>query len=1300
MYLKALEVSNFKSFRGDVTIPLERGFTAITGPNGSGKSNCGDAIQFVLGPRSNKTIRAQNSKDLIFNGGNNHNAARSCNVTLVFANPTLDNGRRRLPINMDEVRMSRSIRLTKSGNVVTNYELNGEESTQKSFHRILGAANARPDGYNIVLQGDVTSLAKMTAKERRKVLDSVAGVTLYDDEIRKADRQKDSVDDYIERIKLLEDNQKSRLKELKKQKDLAVKVKHLVEELSAARVISFQASYASQLAEKQYQVNEQARYLEEANNLDTQVREGSKILLSLDDKIGELQKQIEMLTGGNSEGLNKTIFDLHLKIDTNKDKIADAESKDLEDKAELEELTKHLASAQIALQEFVDNLASAKADLAGSKISLQEAQSEESAVQEIMESSGDETSKLSQQLTKLLGELELATEALEGAQNEVNKTAVQAEVISEQLAKAQEVAEDNRLSLGELELQGEELTGEGSGVDRSKLSKDLINAQRSEEKLVEESQLIEGKLREAERSRERLRSEMENSSGSRGMAGGAAAVISARDSGELTGIIGTIAELCAPIDASHESALATAIGGGMTSIVVESDEIAAKAIKWLAERRAGRATFLPLNKLTNNRAAGKALMVSKKPGVVGFAHELLDYDPKIDIAIKFVLRNTLIVDSLSTARNYMGGVRLVTLRGDVTEAGGAMIGGSKRKMSVSFGGGIKGASEIERLSNEIEKLQLMSETVNGALHQARREQQQLRTQINQLTDSDQAVKLQEWRSEMKQAKSTYHKSLGEIAELESKLNLLEDLAAQQIDTLDEKQSQVADLKVSVASTRETMEAASPAHLKDRLHAAQMKRLDAEGVMAQALASLDSGSEHENLLQERVNDLSSRITGLDNGIIARSEMIDNLQAAIATDSIELKDREEERTQLLEENKGLEDERIALVDERASLRTELTQKSTDAQSRRRLSDELSRSIISKELAINDLLSDMQNNNIEPAETEVNLPSVGDAEKRVRSLERAMEKHGPVNMLAIEQYAECEERLDSMKVEFKQLQTRRTNLVEITEKLESQRKEKLLNVLTKVNENFKKSYEILSDGGKGELYLENPDEPFKGGLELWAKPKGKSSKVNRLQLSGGEQSMAALALIFAIQDYDPSPFYYFDEVDQNLDAINAERIAEMCRKRSKQAQFLMVTLRKVSLRLADHHIGITHGGDGCSRRIVDFDRERAIELSETESAKNNPLDERISAIALEKQQEADIDMPTVPEPLPPPKSLGGLLNFSEEQSDDETTISGLIERANEMTEDIQERKDIVAAIDSIEKDSAALEDLSQTEQIEEEI
>tara|TARA_B100000965_G_scaffold363953_1_gene347221 strand:- start:394 stop:1251 length:858 start_codon:yes stop_codon:yes gene_type:complete len=285
--------------------------------------------------------------------------------------------------------------------------------------------------------------------------------------------------------------------------------------------------------------------------------------------------------------------------------------------------------------------------------------------------------------------------------------------------------------------------------------------------------------------------------------------------------------------------------------------------------------------------------------------------------------------------------------------------------------------------------------------------------------------------------------------------------------------------------------------------------------------------------------------------------------------------------------------------------------------------------------------------------------------------------------------------MKDEFKQLQARKANLVDITEKLESQRKSKLVKVLDKVNENFKKSYKILSDGGKGELYLENPDEPFKAGLELWAKPKGKSSKVNRLQLSGGEQSMAALALIFAIQDYDPSPFYYFDEVDQNLDAVNAELIAKMCRQRSKKAQFIMVTLRKVSLRLADHHIGITHGGDGCSRRIVDFDRERAIELSEIESAKDNPLDERINAIKLEKQLEADSDMPTVPEPLPPPSSLGGLLNYNEDDDESEdASISSLADRASELTEDITERQELVEAIEAINQELEKEENLEVKE------
>ena len=621
MYLKALEVSNFKSFKGELTIPMDRGFTAITGPNGSGKSNCGDAIQFVLGPRSNKVIRAQNAKDLIFNGGKNNKPARGCEVTLVFANPLLASGRRRLPIDQEEVRMTRSVRLTKSNNIVTDYLLDGEDSSQKTFHRLLSAANARPDGYNIVLQGDVTRLAKMTAKERRKVLDGVAGVTSYDDEIRKAEKQRGMVEGYIERIGLLEDEQKSRLKDLTKEKNLALKVTGLVEELKVARRLSAQAKYASQQAERQYQISERVRIDGEAETLIEEVKQGDKILLTLDDKIGTLQKQIEDLLGGDNNGLMSAINELQIRIATNQDRIDEADEKEVEDAEELELLDEALTSSEGDLDEFEKGLKDAKEDLATALENLKEAKSQEEEVRKALESSGTASAELTRALALATDAADRAQEGLVAAQAEVNRIATQAEMLEEQLSEAQEAAESARLALGESEHEGQELNANAPEQDRTKLAEQLHTAQRSESRLLEESQAVETKLRDTERKLSAAKAEMENRAGAKGMAGGAAAVLAARDRGELRGIIGTVAELCQPRDPSHTDALATAIGGGMTSVVVDNDEVAAKAIQWLSQNKAGRATFLPLNKLNNTRPAGRATIISRKPGVIGFANE-------------------------------------------------------------------------------------------------------------------------------------------------------------------------------------------------------------------------------------------------------------------------------------------------------------------------------------------------------------------------------------------------------------------------------------------------------------------------------------------------------------------------------------------------------------------------------------------------------------------------------------------------------------------------------------------------------
>ena len=1289
MFLKALEMENFKSFRGEVVIPLDRGFSAITGPNGSGKSNCGDAIQFVLGPKSTRTIRAQNTKQLIFNGAEGYKPARGCTVTLVFGNPVLSNGRRRLPLENDEVRMTRQIRLTASDNVVSTYLLDGEDSSQKSFHRLLNAANARPDGYNIVLQGDVTGLARMTPIERRKVLDGVAGVTSYDDEIRKAKKQKESVDSYIERIGMLQEEQQVRLNELEQERKIAMKAQSITDELTTSRSQRYQAMFASLGMELEHQIAEQLRFAEEASILEEQVKAGSKKLVELDDRIGEIQKQIDALLGDEGDGLSAAIHDLRVQIDRDKDRIEDSQQANIDDGHEREQVLERYEEAEAALNALLEEATTSQNQMEEAQTMLDEAQSEEAAVRALLEGSGKNHAELNRALSEAIEALDKAKQAVAAAQSDVDRTAAQAELVEANLSKAQETAEESRLELEEKEAEFNELSG-GKKIDRSSLTQNILDAERSESRLLEEAGAVERKMTETERQLRTARAELENKSNSKGMAGGAAAILGARDRGEIKGIIGTIAELCAPIDSEHETALATAFGGAMTSVVVDSDEVAAQAIRWLAQRKAGRATFLPLNKLSTSRAGGKAMMVARKPGVVGFAYELLEYDPRIDTAIKFALRNTLIVQNMDIARQNMGGVRLVTMRGDVTEAGGAMVGGSRIRMSVSFGGGIAGAKEVERLTAEIERLRLISDTVSAALADVRKEQQSLRQQINELANEDGAIRRETLRAEVTTFKRAHSKNIGSVEGLKADLQRLETLASTQLEALDETESKVADAEIFRANAQTALEDASPQHLKDRLHECTVKRTQAEGIRSNAEVSLRSISERKNLLTSTVSGEKERLVQIDTAVAKRTEQANILKESVAENETILAEKEAERAQFLEENKGLEDERIELVEERASLNSTLTQKASQARSHRTLSTEFERTIQAKRQELHDLEMEMQTMGIEPVEDGIALDSVGDIDRRIRHLERRLEQFGAVNMRAIEQYDAVEQRLSEMEGDFKKLQDRKKHLLDVAERLEEQRKVRLIDVLEKVNENFKKVYKSLSNGGRGELYLENKEEPFKGGLELWAQPKGKSSNVTRHQLSGGEQSVAALALIFAIQDYDPSPFYYFDEVDQNLDSVNAECIAKMCRERSKAAQFIMVTLRKVSLQLADHHIGITHGGDGCSRRIIDFDQEQAIALGE------QALKEAESAVAKNaqraKEEQATLaEMPRVPDALPAPQSLGGLLKHMEEDE----SMASLAERTAETNEDIEERSSLVEALSESESEGPSVEDSIELEE-----
>ena len=985
----------------------------------------------------------------------------------MFANPTLTNGRRRLPLESDEVRMTREVRLTKSNNTVSTYLLNGEESNQKAFHRILGQANARPDGYNIVLQGDVTRLSSMTSMERRKVLDSVAGVTSYDDEIRKAERQKNQVEDYIERIALVEGEQKEQLKKLEKEKAVAERARETKEEFDAAHVILQQSRHLTAKAEIKHHADERTRYLAEAADLESKVKDAEIILLSLDDRIGELETQISEAMGGDKGGLNSQIGELQVSLALNKDRIDEAELADIEANELLEDLEEQITAAKNDLESHESTLLSAKESLDASKKAFAETEAIEAEIRQNLENSGTANASLSRALSQANDALESCRESVTAAKVEVEKVANQADMVAEQLSAAEETVEDAKLAYDDLQLQIEELGESNPENDRTALGEELRKAQSAEKKLIDESTAVNNRLQDAERKLAAARTELDKRSGSNGMAPGAAAVMAARDRGELKGIIGTISELCAPKNAAHADALATAVGGGMNSVVVENDQMAAEAMALLKSRNLGRATFLPLNKMQANRASGKAAMSVNKPGVLGFAHELLDYDPRIATAVAYALRNTLVVDNISTARRLMGGVRLVTLGGEITEPGGAMIGGSKQKMKTGFGGKIHGAGEVEKLVSEVDRLSIMAQTVSAALSQARTKQNEIRGRINSLAEDDHSIKAGTLKAELDLAKKALTKASGAASELQRRLSNLESEHVGKLQMFENAKARQIEAESARDQAADELRNASPDGIRQRLLDAQSMRLEAEGAANKAQVILDSGTEKGNLLSERLDSLTSRADEIQSEMAGREKSTKEWKLSIEKESVLLEEKEAERASLLEEHEELDNERKELVEERAEVRANANQKASAAINSRSMAEDIANSLAVREQNLAELLIEMAAESIDVAEEDADLPNVGDAQKIVNNLRRKLDKFGDFNMLAIEQYDACKARLDEMKDDFKTLQERRKRLIDITDKLESQRKKRLLATLKEVNENFKTVYNRLSNGGRGELF-----------------------------------------------------------------------------------------------------------------------------------------------------------------------------------------------------------------------------------------
>ncbi len=1173
MYLKAIELENFKSFGKKTVLEFKRGFTAISGPNGSGKSNITDAILFVLGPKSSKKIRAQKLTDLIYNGGKNGRPAEYCRVSLIF-----ENRDRILPIDEDEVKLTRYIKRANTEEGYNSYfYINEDKARLQDFASILSHAKISADGYNFVQQGDVTHIVEMSPLERRTILDDIAGITKFDQEIKKAEDKKRITEENMSRLEVLLEEIKRRLESLARDREVALKYMELESRLKDTRA---KIAYANMM---RYQ-GEKDTYLKQVEEIDRNIKEikmgieeKKERLEGINKQIEEIDKKIESLGQGEMAQLKKRIDELKIKAAESRMRIENGEERVRELDEQIKESKKEIKNLQMEIREK-ENLLHEKKEMA---TSLENKQRENIEKLKNMEEKMGEADKRFRELqredVRLGKEMEKKRKDYAAKNEEMNRLRMQIDSLNRDIEDKEEEIKDVDLAIKDAEWRISQFKEEHSSVEKKKkkLQNEYYELQNRENSLNKELQKKEESVKELKVEYERIKARMESSENA--MNSAVMSVLAARDRGELRGIYGTIAEL-GNVDEKYALAIEISAGNRIMSIVCEDDESAAKAIEFLKRRKLGRAIFLPLNKMLRGRPRGKAILASRDPHAHGFAMDLIKFDPKFEAAFWYVFGDTVIVDDLDNARRLMGGVRLVTLDGQLIEASGAMVGGSvKRRVRVSMG-------NLEEIGAKLRNAIAEKEEIARELKDVRSRIEKLLEEIRKLNMVDRSSNIEVWKKEKEKNIEKRKRLQGEIEEIEKKKSEYKEILERVTQERDVLQEELNALERRESQLREEMENLIPEKISQEMKTIR-DEIDKMGREVQ--------TQRENIiaLGEEIKTLRHRKDEKENEIVEKEEKIEELKGKIEEEKDTLENYEIERRKLEEVLKKYEMKNRELLDEReklASQRTMISEDITRDEGTIRVKEEWRIQLNTKIMEIENRYKEAKREYEEYGIEISKVEPLSKLRKDEESIQIEMESLGPVNMKSIEEYSKEDERYNSILNDYNKLKKERDDLVSLVKELNGKKKSGLMRVFTAINENFQRIYKEISNGGEAELLLENPEDPFQGGLIIRVKPVGK--KFIRLEsLSGGEKSLTALAFIFAIQQYDPSPIYVLDEVDMFLDGINAEIVGRVIKRNSATAQFIVVSLRKATLKFADHIIGVTQAGDGLSRVFLqDVPRE----------------------------------------------------------------------------------------------------------------
>ncbi|HJF31519.1 MAG TPA: chromosome segregation protein SMC [Sporosarcina psychrophila] len=1172
MFLKKLEIMGFKSFAERIAIEFVPGVTAVVGPNGSGKSNITDAIRWVLGEQSVKSLRGSKMEDVIFAGSDSRKSLNFAEVTLI-----LDNSKGLFPLDYTEISVSR--RVFRSGE--SAYLLNGQQCRLKDINDVFMDSGLGKEAFSIISQGRVDEILNSRPEDRRSIFDEAAGVLKYRTRKKKAEHKLFETEDNLDRVLDILKELDSRIEPLRKSAEAAKKHKVLSEETREADVslLTFDAGNlrteilkkseeAEKYQEKKQLLEVESKQAEEASGL------MKKELVKMDEQLDTLQKKLVVTSAETEKWEGRRLLSLEKRRNADQ---------------QIERTRVELAATENEKITLTEKLGLAREKLKLSEAEFKKTSVEMDGISQILKRSVKETEKeidelktsyidrLNEEAT-IRNDLKHAEERLAGERTSSEKIIVQTTILKERFEKLTQEKSEKANALSVLKQKRTEADSAYREVTKA--------LRKTEDELSLQQELVQKALNKQHEMHGRVRALESMEADFSGFYSGVKEILVAKKTGKLAGIDGAVAELIS-VEKDYIKAVETALGGAMQHIVTSTEPEARKAIAYLKAKNAGRATFLPRDVMKSRKIQQASLRsVEQHPEYIGTADRLVQADAAYTIITENLLGNTIVAKTLVGASAIAGTLgyryRVVTLDGDVVNAGGSLTGG-----------GVKGQASVFTRKAELETLQLQLSRMAESIETATKKIGDTKMDVSkQLVESDQFRK----KTDSLQI---------EIATAESGIR--------EIDiTIKSVEAEIASTEMGRRGAENNgSELLEKKAALQQNHARVKSELEAIRSKVETLERLASDRRNEEAtLTSRFNELRERVAVLREQKAHQQTFIDEMAYAFSQAEAKLASLRDEMQYFTGTESGseLNTEQIAAEIEKASAEKDSLEKAimADRETRTVLANRLEeKNTLLQKLrgSAGETISALNALSVALSRLEVQYESITQqllteyglypdgiiaddfdelrTREKVESLKRQLSAIGPVNPGAIAEFEEVSERHLFLDEQRNDLLEAKTTLHEAMTEMDVEMTTRFLTTFNAVQNRFRHVFKEMFGGGDADLILTQPDNLLETGVEIVARPPGKKLQ-NLSLLSGGERALTAISLLFSIIEVRPVPFCILDEVEAALDEANVIRYSKYLKKFSEKTQFIVITHRKGTMEGADVLYGITMQESGVSRVI----------------------------------------------------------------------------------------------------------------------